>query len=118
MCGIFGIWQSDGRSVDLSAIRQVLTTIHHRGPDDEGYLLADHETGRWVSCAGADTMPALKLPPLTSEFDSSFNLALGHRRLSILDLSIAGHGPMAYQDGALWITLSAVLPRSSRAYAP
>lgn len=29
---------------------------------------------------------------------------IGHRRLSILDLSSAGHGPMASPDGAQWIT--------------
>jgi len=32
--------------------------------------------------------------------------ALGHRRLSILDLSPAGHQPMSTADGRLWITFN------------
>ncbi len=32
------------------------------------------------------------------------NIGLGHRRLSILDLSSAGHQPMSNEDGTLWIT--------------
>jgi len=32
------------------------------------------------------------------------NVGLGHRRLSIIDLSSAGHQPMASDDGAIWIT--------------
>jgi asparagine synthase (glutamine-hydrolysing) len=31
-------------------------------------------------------------------------VALGHRRLSIVDLSPAGHGPMPNEDGTVWIT--------------
>jgi len=32
------------------------------------------------------------------------NIGLGHRRLSIIDLSSAGHQPMSNEDGNLWIT--------------
>lgn len=32
------------------------------------------------------------------------NVALGHRRLSIIDLSAAGHQPMGSDDGSVWIT--------------
>ena len=33
----------------------------------------------------------------------TFDIALGHRRLSILDLSCAGHQPMCSEDGKIWI---------------
>src|SRR5215472_229708 len=32
------------------------------------------------------------------------NVALGHRRLSIIDLSPGGHQPMSSEDGSVWIT--------------
>lgn len=34
------------------------------------------------------------------------HVALGHRRLSIIDLSPAGHQPMATEDESLWITFN------------
>ena len=49
----------------------------HRGPDD---------TGAFV--------------------DSSGIAGLGHNRLSILDLSAAGHQPMSNSDGGLWVVLN------------
>jgi len=51
------------------------SAIAHRGPDDEGM--------KW--------------------FDES-NSGIGHRRLSIIDLSPAGHQPMCNDAGNLWIT--------------
>jgi asparagine synthase (glutamine-hydrolysing) len=57
-----------------------------------------------VTCAGAETIPELNLSPLARHEAGAYDLALGHRRLSILDLSAAGHGPMSYQDGTFWIT--------------
>ena len=36
----------------------------------------------------------------------SGQVGLAHRRLSVLDLSSAGHQPMSNEDGTLWITTS------------
>ncbi len=103
MCGIVGIFSQEEliRSDVLSAM---LRALNHRGPDDEGYLLANTSDSHYVACAGLDTLTKLQLPPLAGHETDTCNLALGHRRLSILDLSAAGHGPMPYLDGALWIT--------------
>lgn len=102
MCGIAGI-VSD-RAEDLSPIEAMCSALRHRGPDDEGYLVASVAVGKCRAYAGADTVASLALPRLTrSAFDGA-QLALGHRRLSILDLSPAGHGPMASADGSAWVT--------------
>jgi len=70
MCGITGIWNFDGRAVSAEEARRFNNTLQHRGPDDEGYYS-----------------------------DASAGLTLGHRRLSILDLSPAGHQPMKATNG-------------------
>ena len=73
MCGIAGFWDSrcdvDGVELEQVVLRMT-AALRHRGPDDEG-LWTDARTG----------------------------LALGHRRLAILDLSAEGHQPMHSADG-------------------
>ena len=73
MCGFTGWFESNG-VVDAAALVRMRDAIAHRGPDDAGLELLDQ--GR----AG-----------------------LAFRRLSILDLSPAGHQPMASADGKRWI---------------
>jgi asparagine synthase (glutamine-hydrolysing) len=67
MCGFVGFWNPRDFNADdaRSLIRRMTDTIIHRGPDDEGYYI-----------------------------DNDAALALGFRRLSIIDLSEAGHQPM------------------------
>jgi asparagine synthase (glutamine-hydrolysing) len=67
MCGIVGIWEFDG-VVDKILLESMRDTLAHRGPDDEGVYVDDS------GCVG-----------------------LGHRRLTILDLTAAGHQPMSYE---------------------
>ncbi|MEA3019585.1 MAG: hypothetical protein QOI47_1109, partial [Actinomycetota bacterium] len=78
MCGIAGFVDTrhELSAADLSEIvARMSGTIRHRGPDDEG---------TWV--------------------DPECGVALGHRRLSIVDLSAAGHQPMASADGRFVLT--------------
>jgi asparagine synthase (glutamine-hydrolysing) len=106
MCGIFGIWHTYGRMVDLTALRRATTSLRHRGPDDEGYLLVDTRSGRTVLCGGDNTRAELGLPSIahyTAVIGERFDLALGFRRLAILDLSPAGHQPMSSPDGTCWL---------------
>jgi asparagine synthase (glutamine-hydrolysing) len=68
----------------------------HRGPDDEGYWIWDGQsaTGQFVESRLADQ----------SDFQGA--IALGHCRLAILDLSVAGRQPMASKDRHLWIAFN------------
>lgn len=102
MCGIVGIYRT-GKPVDLAVAQRALTAIRHRGPDDEGYLAVGLQAGRAVACTGPDSDVRLRLPSFDTLAGESFDVVLGHRRLSILDLSPAGHQPMASPDGRYWI---------------
>ncbi len=106
MCGIFGIWHLDGKPIDLQAVRAATTMLRHRGPDDEGYLLVSNPAKRIVSCGGPDTDPSLNVPAIHTLSNEAFDLAFGFRRLAILDLSSAGHQPMASADGRFWIVFN------------
>lgn len=73
MCGITGFWEAPGRlsgAEGVIRLRRMTCAIVHRGPDDEG---------EWL--------------------DPAAGIALGHRRLSILDLSSAGAQPMVSAYG-------------------
>lgn len=106
MCGIFGIWKTDGSAVDLEKVATATSSLRHRGPDDEGYLLVDTRAGRLVECGGTDTDPRLNLRPISAFAKDRFDLALGFRRLSILDPSPLGHQPMSSPDRRFWIVFN------------
>ena len=69
MCGFVGIWQRE-QAIDRQILERMRDSLAHRGPDD---------SGAWYS--------------------QRAHLALGFRRLSIIDLSMAGHQPMVSEDG-------------------
>ena len=70
MCGIVGFVDRDSGVESAQRLEGMIASIAHRGPDD---------SGMW--------------------FDSKHGIALGHKRLSILDLSSAGHQPMESSCG-------------------
>ena len=81
MCGICGKISYGNISVDEALIRKMCRSFVCRGPDDEGV---------YVSSAGGPKNKA--------------HAGLGHRRLSVIDLSKAGHQPMSNEDGTRLIT--------------
>lgn len=78
MCGIAG-YISFYRPVENLPVEKMLEQMVHRGPDDFG---------------------------LYEDTKAYPQAVLGHRRLSILDLSQAGHQPMTNEDGTLWIVFN------------
>lgn len=106
MCGIFGIWNRDRRPVDVGVLVAGTSSLRHRGPDDEGYLLVDTSSGRAVLAAGEETSPRLALPHIGSFAGQQFDLAFGFRRLAIVDVSDAGHQPMSDESRSHWIVFN------------
>lgn len=100
MCGIAGVIldELDPRAADwVTAMTQ---RLHHRGPDDGG-AAAFGLGGRPV------VTRALGSPGQAVEWEYLIaQAALGARRLAIVDLSPAGHQPMASEDGAVWLVFN------------
>lgn len=70
MCGITGIFSPDSGRAPQGLLRAMTDTLHHRGPDDSDLWL-----------------------------DAQAGIGLGHRRLSIIDLSPLGRQPMHSASG-------------------
>ncbi|MGE0706433.1 MAG: asparagine synthase (glutamine-hydrolyzing) [Planctomycetota bacterium] len=113
MCGLFGISLPPGAPPPPpSLLRAVSRALRHRGPDDEGYLLADRAGVR--SYAGSDTPPRVRealgltlLPERPAACEpAAWDVALGARRLAIQDLSPAGHQPMGDAAGERWLAFN------------
>ncbi len=77
MCGIFGVINTNDKPVNRELLITSRDTMYHRGPDDAGVY-----------------------------FNSNGNVGLGHRRLSIIDLTPSGHQPMTSEDGRYTIVFN------------
>jgi asparagine synthase (glutamine-hydrolysing) len=77
MCGIAGVFGLGEKKINPDSIVIMTDTIAHRGPDGEG---------KWANLEQT--------------------ISLGHRRLSILDLSANGKQPMHYADNRFTITFN------------
>jgi asparagine synthase (glutamine-hydrolysing) len=83
MCGICGLILTRPRALEVGSVegivRRMASALSHRGPDEEGFRLL----------GGGDISAHRPL------------VALGHRRLSIIDLE-GGHQPISNEDGSVW----------------
>ena len=80
MCGFVGLLggrAEHGAGGYAALLKHMADTVVHRGPDDSGY---------W--------------------FDANEHIGLAHRRLSIVDLSPAGHQPMESAHGRFVIAFN------------
>lgn len=102
MCGITGYY-SFHKSISSTNILEMNQAIRHRGPDDEGFWM--YSNGEGASFSGNDSTQKIKEQfPVLKEKNS--NIALGFRRLSIIDLSEKGHQPMLSKNEQIIITFN------------
>lgn len=102
MCGICGYY-SFKNEISSENILEMNNAIRHRGPDDEGFWISDGLKGE--SFSGNDSTQKIKeFFPVLNKTNSK--IALGFRRLSILDLSEKGHQPMLSDDQKITITFN------------
>ena len=87
MCGIAGVFSFSNSSHRVCAedLQRMIDSMAHRGPDGAGiWLAADQRT------------------------------ALGHRRLSIIDLASAASQPMCNEDGTIWVVFNGEIYNHAR----
>lgn len=104
MCGILAVVNSG--KVSSKNLIEATQIISHRGPDDEGYLLWSAENGIKL-LVGSESKESTRLAynyERISPDESGWQVGFGHRRLSIIDLSPAGHQPMVLMQAGLAIT--------------
>ena len=86
MCGITGyVGFNQTNRVQEQVLRSMTAALRHRGPDDLGF---------WI--------------------DADLGVGLGHRRLSIIDLSPAGHQPMRSACGRYVIVFNGEISTSQK----
>ena len=98
MCGITGIVALNGRPVDLRVLQRMNDVQAHRGPDGEGFIVSWPESNGFCSAFLRHTTQERATPPA--------RVALGHRRLAILDLSDRGLQPMSAGASGAWIVFN------------
>jgi len=79
MCGIVGLVNNKNRQIDQIVLKKMTNALSHRGPDDLG-LYISQKNGNAVG--------------------------LGHRRLSIIDISRSGHQPMTNENQTIYIVFN------------
>lgn len=84
MCGIAGaVWSDPSQAVEHATLQRMIDVLRHRGPDGEGTYSDEWRVEERLSCG----------------------VALGHRRLAIIDVA-CGRQPLSNEDGSVWITFN------------
>jgi asparagine synthase (glutamine-hydrolysing) len=97
MCGIGGFASCGPVEGAQGLLERMGAAMIHRGPDDSGNLLA---RGGTLSFDGKPLGSATGLNGICDTF------GLAHRRLAVIDTSVAGRQPMANEDNTLWLAFN------------
>ena len=116
MCGFAGVLSLENKAININFTKKMIDIISHRGPNDVGYLYfhtgARHNKNIsfYLNLTDTnfkhinDTLPVVEQESIIRELNRhDWDLFLGHRRLSILDLSSLGHQPMSDLSKNIWL---------------
>jgi asparagine synthase (glutamine-hydrolysing) len=96
MCGITGFYCFGSNKISAESLQVMTQTLSYRGPDDNGCAVFP---SNWDA-------PNLFTDTETLAKSKSGQVGLGHRRLSILDLSKLGHQPMSRANEKVWMVFN------------
>lgn len=102
MCGITGFFSPD-KEINTTKYYDAHLLISHRGPDDEGFLAL--AGGEPAAFKGDDTIDYYRNLEHVRQVQKS-KLMLGHRRLSIIDLTHQGHQPFSDEDNNFFLVFN------------
>jgi len=108
MCGIAGIIDFNQNAHHTTAIKNMMSSMQNRGPDDEGFLLYNVFATSFFGNSSNKNIENANLPYFPkAHIDTAQNfkskIAFGFKRLSIIDLSYNAHQPMCDVNQKFWI---------------
>lgn len=106
MCGIAGYVRAAASALSLQPLVHGLRVLGHRGPDDEGLTVIDRAGRDRLDFITDASAAGVELRPLDRSARPVHDIAFGHRRFSIVDLSTKGHQPMWTLDGRVCVCVN------------
>jgi len=98
MCGIFGIVNYN-KTIKIQSCLKAFNLLNHRGPDNEGFSLYNLREKKINSFIGENSYSNLNYPSILSiQKINRGDIFFAHKRLSIIDLTSAGHQPMIFNN--------------------